>query len=205
MKRGGTTQSRRLLVLALTLALVLFPLPAEAHLTSTGMGPVYDGLLHLLLSPEDVIAVLALALFAGQRGAAHGRWVLFVLSGAWLVGGLSGLTTATIHGAALTFVSFLLLGALLAADAALPLYATTALAGLIGLFHGYLNGGGMGPPADGALALLGLVFAVFVVVALASSLVVSLRQQWHRIAVRVVGSWIVASGLLMLGWALRRS
>ncbi|MGC2725625.1 MAG: hypothetical protein WA224_16800, partial [Candidatus Acidiferrales bacterium] len=72
------------------------------------------------------------------------------------------------------------------------------------LFHGDLNGAGMGRAADGALALIGLVIAVFVVVALASSFAVSLRQMWARIAVRVFGSWIVASGLLMIGWAVRR-
>jgi urease accessory protein len=32
---------------------------------------------------------------------------------------------------------------------------------------------------------------------------VQLRASWARIAVRVVGSWIAASGLLMLGWAGR--
>jgi hydrogenase/urease accessory protein HupE len=169
------------------------------------MGPVYDGLLHFVLSPEDVLAVLALALFAGQRGARHGRRVLFVLPGAWLIGGLFGLTITAIGGAAVMCVSFVLLGGLLAANAPLSAPATTALAGVMGLFHGYLNGAGMGRPGDGALALLGLVLGVFVVVALASSLVVSLRQMWLRIAVRVVGSWIVASGLLMIGWSLRRS
>jgi urease accessory protein len=187
------------------MAIVLSPLPVEAHLNSTGMGPVYDGLLHFLFSPEDILAVLALALFAGQRGPAHGRRALFILPAAWLAGGLLGLTSGAMGGGSLTFVSFLLLGGLLAANAALSLRATTALTGLIGLFHGYLNGAGMGRPADGALALLGIVFAVFALVALASSFVLSLRQQWARIAVRVVGSWIVASGLLMIGWAVRRS
>jgi urease accessory protein len=62
----------------------------------------------------------------------------------------------------------------------------------------------VGQPATGALALLGLVFAVFVLVAIAAAFVVKLRQQWTRIAVRVVGSWITASGLLMLGWAARK-
>ncbi len=203
MKRPRTAESRWPLVVG-TIAIALSPLPVEAHLNSTGMGPVYDGLLHFLLSPEDIIAVLALALFAGQRGTAYGRRALLVLPGAWLAGGLLGLTIAAMGGADLTFLSFLLLGGLLAADVALSLRATTALAGLMGLFHGYLNGAGMGRPADGALALLGVVFAVFIVVALASSFVVTLRQQWARIAVRVVGSWIVASGLLMLGWAVRR-
>jgi hypothetical protein len=44
---------------------------------------------------------------------------------------------------------------------------------------------------------------LFVMVALASALVASLGKQWMRIAVRVVGSWIAAVGLLMFGWAMR--
>jgi hypothetical protein len=37
------------------------------------MGPIYDGLLHFLTSPEDLVPVLALALFAGLRGVRYGR------------------------------------------------------------------------------------------------------------------------------------
>jgi urease accessory protein len=51
--------------------------------------------------------------------------------------------------------------------------------------------------------LLGLMFAVFVLIALAAAFAVRLRAHWTRIAVRVAGSWIAASGLLMLGWAVR--
>jgi hypothetical protein len=51
------------------------------------------------------------------------------------------------------------------ADAKLSLRATTMLAVIVGLFHGYLNGSGMGRPEHGGLALLGLIFAVFVFVA----------------------------------------
>src|SRR6266481_8604 len=35
--------------------------PAEAHLNSTGMGPIYDGLMHFSTSPEDLAPVLALS------------------------------------------------------------------------------------------------------------------------------------------------
>ncbi len=183
---------------------VLCPLRLDAHLNSTGLGPVYDGLVHFLLSPEDLVPVLALALFAGLRGAAHGRRALFALPAAWLLGGFVGMAAPTNRGTALTAVSFLLLGALVAADARLSLRATTVLAALIGLLHGYLNGAGMGQPDVGAVALLGLVSAVFVLVAIAAALVVRLRWPWTRVAVRVVGSWITASGLLMVGWAVRR-
>ena len=99
MKRPRTAESRWPLIVGVTMAIALSPLPVEAHLNSTGMGPVYDGLLHFLLSPEDIIAVLALALFAGQRGIAYGRRALFVLPGAWLAGGLLGLTIAAMGGA----------------------------------------------------------------------------------------------------------
>jgi hypothetical protein len=67
-----------------------------------------------------------------------------------------------------------------------------------------LNGSGINRFNDGPYFLLGLALAVFVIVALFTSFVISLRRQWALIVVRVAGSWIAASGLLMLGWALRR-
>jgi hydrogenase/urease accessory protein HupE len=179
-------------------------LPAEAHLNSTGMGPAYDGLMHFLTSPEDLMPVLALALFAGLRGASYGRRALFVLPATWLLGGVLGLAATTSNGnAALSATSFLLFGGLLAADAKLSLRVTTVLAAMLGLYHGFLNGMGMRPLGVATLALLGLVFAVFVLVALAAAFVVRLHQHWARIAVRVAGSWVAACGLLMLGWAVR--
>src|SRR5574338_85227 len=79
----------------------------------------------------------------------------------------------------------------------------TVLAALLGLVHGYLNGTGMGLSAQAIIAVLGLASAVFVLVALVAAFVVRLRAPWTRIAVRVGGSWIAASGLLMLGWSMR--
>jgi len=182
---------------------MMWTIPAEAHLNSTGMGPFYDGLMHFLLSPEDIIPVLALALLAGLRGASYGRRALFALPIAWFVGALAGLTSlpANAHPF-LAAAWFLLLGGLVAADATLSLRATTAIAVLLGFNHGYLNGTGMGQSLSVLGILLGLVCGVFVLVALIAAFVVRLHASWTRIAVRVGGSWIAASGLLMLGWAI---
>ena len=73
----------------------------------------------------------------------------------------------------------------------------------LGLLHGFLNGAGIATAGREALALAGIVTAIFVLVALVAALVVSLRAPWARIVVRVAGSWIAAIGLLMLGWSLR--
>jgi hydrogenase/urease accessory protein HupE len=155
-------------------------------------------------SLDDLIPVLALALLAGLRGASYGRRALFVLPSAWLVGGVLGLTVpATSASAVASALWFLLLGGLVAADAKLSLALATALAVLLGLHHGYSNGAGIGASGAAGAALLGLASAVFVLVALATSFVTRLRAEWARIAVRVAGSWIAASGILLFGWSMR--
>jgi len=47
------------------------------------------------------------------------------------------------------------------------------------------------------------VVTVLVIALLVSAAVVSLRAAWTRIAVRVVGSWVAAIGMLMFGWLAR--
>jgi len=190
--------------LAVSTALLLGCASAHAHLEATGMGPIYDGVLHFLTSPQDLLPALALALLAGLRGADHGRRALLTLPLAWLLGSLVGLNAAASSAGTLgAALWFLFMGSLVLADARLSLAATTGLAALLGLFHGAFNGSGLGLSLPAFVATLGLAAAVFVCVALVAAFIVRLRAQWARIAVRVVGSWIAASGLLMVGWAIR--
>lgn len=194
---------RRLAVLG-GLAVALLPSNAEAHLATTGLGPVYDGINHLLLSPDDLVPVVAMALLAGLNGATAGRRVLFVLPVAWIMGGLAGYS----HGAevipgALTALSFLVLGVLTAADRRLGAGMVAGLATILGMLHGWLNGAGIAAAGREPLALAGIGAAVFVLIALGAALVVSLRSGWQRIVIRVAGSWVAAIGLLLLGWSLR--
>jgi urease accessory protein len=184
-------------------ACLLLPREAAAHLPTIGLGPVYDGVFHLLLSPEDLIPLIALALLCGQRGAPFARRALWLVPLAWFAGGMLGMFAGSGRGSALTCISFLLVGGLVAANARISLSVLTVLATLLGGFHGYLNGVGINRFDGGTYALLGLALVVFVTVALFASFVVPLREQWARVAVRVAGSWIAASGLLMLGWALQ--
>jgi len=185
------------------LASLLVPVRAEAHLVTTGLGPVYDGIGHLLLTPEDLVPIVALALYAGLRGARAGRLALFILPVAWIAGGLLGLGLGHATSVPVPALSFILFGLLVAADAKLPDGAVAALAGVLGLVHGFLNGPALAGAGPGALGLLGIAAVAFVLVAPASALVVSLKAPAARVAVRVAGSWVAAIGLLLLGWAFR--
>ena len=128
---------------ALALAGALRPTPADAHLVTTGLGPIYDGISHVLLSPDDLVPVLAMALLAGLNGPTAGRRTLLALTGAWLVGGIGGYLTGAAGppGTATAAASFLLLGVLTAADRRLSPSVLSALAAAVGLLHGWFQWG----------------------------------------------------------------
>lgn len=186
----------------LAVAVIALPSPAWAHLVNTGMGPVYDGIGHLLLTPEDLVPVIALSLYCGLRGPGAGRLAMFVLPVAWCLGGFIGLSLDLDTTLPLPALSFLVLGGLVAADAKLPVQLIGPLTAMIGLVHGVLNGlilqSGPGGPA-----ILGIMGALFVLVTLLSAVVVSLERSWSRIAVRVMGSWVAACGILMIAFYFR--
>jgi hydrogenase/urease accessory protein HupE len=182
---------------------LLFPASAAAHLVSTGLGPFFGGVTHLAVTPEDLLPVIAVALLAGLRGKSSSRWVLFAVPLAWFVAGLLGVRLQWNIPLTVTTVSFLAFGGLVAADAKLADGAVAALAVAFGVAHGFINGVEVTTAGIGWAGLLGATVSLFVVLALATALVVSLQAVWTRIAVRVAGSWIAAIGLLLLGWSFR--
>jgi len=194
-----TSLSKGLIV---AFGLLFWPSYASAHLVTTGLGPVYDGIGHLVMTPEDLIPVLALALFAGLRGAAPGRCALFVLPLAWFVGGLLGVTIEGFPTLPVPAISFFILGALVAADLNLSQKSFAVIIVGVGLVHGVLNGVALKEGA-GILGLIGIMATLFVIVAIVSAFIVSLKQPWTRIVVRVSGSWVAAIGMLMFGWMFR--
>ncbi|MBW2144075.1 MAG: HupE/UreJ family protein [Deltaproteobacteria bacterium] len=199
-----TKRKQKIHGIAAALAILLWPSISQAHLVNTGLGPFYDGISHLAMSPDDLLSALALALLAGLSGARAGRKVLFLLPPIWLLGGLFGLRMEQEVSLPLfSILSFLVTGALVALDRRLPLLLISALTCCFGFLHGFLNGSAMAQAGGGFLALFGISVTVFVLVALVAALVVSLKAQWARITVRVAGSWITAIGLLMLGWAYK--
>jgi urease accessory protein len=196
----------RHVVLVAALALAA-PRAAEAHLVSSGMGPLYDGVIHFALSPEDGLPVVALGLYGGLRGPASARLMLAVLPLAWLVGGL--LASATGGGAAPIVLAvasaaiLLAVGGLLAANLPLPSSLCAVAAGTLGLVRGFADLAGAPITSGAVLTTLGMSAAVFAVFALAASVTLPLRRFWMIIAARVTGSWLAAAGLLLAGWIIR--
>jgi urease accessory protein len=178
-----------------------------AHLVATGAGSIFDGFAHFFLSPDNFVPVLALALLAAMRGDRAAEVVFLVLPPSWLCGGLSGLflLSAPLPAEPVTVAAFLGLGLLLALDRRLPAWAIGFLAAAVGAALG--AGNGQAFRAAGTSAGVAQVFGASVpgglLAVYASLLLGKFNRPWMRIVVRVAGSWIAASGLLLLGWAIR--
>jgi hydrogenase/urease accessory protein HupE len=197
--------SSRVLRLAATVAVAaLVAAPVDAHLVQTGFGSFYDGVAHPLVTLEDLLLVLGLGLLAGLRGKPESRALLLALPAAWLLGGVAGAVAAgTVEMPLATAATFCLVGLLVAANARVSRGVLCGIAATAGGLHGFVNGATLAPEGGRALALTGVALTVFALVTLCSALVVGLRAEWTRIAVRVAGSWFAATGLLVIGWALR--
>ena len=188
---------------AFVLALALCPQLARAHLISTGLGPVYDGITHFALTPEDLLPTLALAVLAGLRGNAHARGVIVALPLASLLAGIAGAAAGVGAHGALAWLPLLLLGGLVAADLRMSPAVIAAIGALTGVALGFGNGGAMAEAGAGLRGLVGSSVAVFVTATLTAAAASAWHAGWLRIAWRVAGSWIAAGGLLLLGWSLR--
>jgi urease accessory protein len=73
------------------------------------------------------------------------------------------------------------------------------------LLHGYMTGAALASGGLSVLAVAGSTSAVFCVFAIVAAQVAIVGGPWRPIAVRVVGSWVAAAGLLMMGWLARGS
>jgi hypothetical protein len=186
----------RLLVLS---AALIAPSAAQAHLVNSGLGPVYDGALHLILSPMDMVRLVALALFAGAQPPRGGRAVVVAVPVAWFLAGAAALGLATTGTFAVANgAGLFLLGTAVALDLKPPaiVAAAAAFAALLGVQSGIeLN-------TDGAdwTELLGAAATVLVLMLLATSFVSTATAFATRIVCRVLGSWAAATGLLSIGW-----
>jgi urease accessory protein len=185
----------------LTASLLVAAQTASAHLVSTGLGPVYDGIWHFALTPEQFLPMAALALLAGLRGPSHARRVLFFLPPAWLVGSLAGFALPPAVSPLAEALALLVAGVLLASDAKFPPSATVGLSLVLGLVLGAVY---RVPEDADTPALLstgvGACVCVFALSALLSSVSLPMRAPAAKIAVRVGGSWMAALGLLLVGW-----
>lgn len=177
----------------------LLPAPALAH-GSLAVGDFYSGMLHPLLHFETLLPTIALALWSGQLGSPHSWRLPLAFLGAVLVGTVAGILEVDLRlGPASLRLSMLLLGLLVAARGKLPVSLAMAMALLFGLFEGQSNTYDPETKIERPLLFIaGVGSSIGLILFHVATRVVRYRAFWVQTAVRVLGSWIAATGLLVL-------
>ena len=185
------------------IAFLISAAPAQAHVPIEGVGGFYGGLLHPILVPAHALALLALGIFIGQRQ--HGRGTAVLIFAAALVAGLIAIALAVGELPA----EEVLLGttALVALLVAMAWTPPGPLAWLLAAVAGAALALDSPPQTtsieEGTIMLIGTGLGACIAVATVVEGAQYVTHEWQRIAVRVLGSWIAASAILVLAMRWR--
>ncbi|RLP54878.1 MAG: hypothetical protein D6160_08685 [Ketobacter sp.] len=184
---------------------LLLPQLSFAHLVTTRLGEFYSGLAHPITSLEHLLPWLALGLLAGIQQRNTSRSVLLwfpftVATGAILGGWLPGPTwIQTLNLFFLCNLGLLVLLALRLKQAVFVLLAV-----VFGFTQGFANGVNTLQGSDLLLYVCGVTSAAYILMALVTAVAFCTyrRSAWGPIALRAVGSWMLAIGMMYGGFLL---
>lgn len=160
--------------------------------------------LHILTEPDHLVACFAIGLLAGQRASRREGGLLFAgFLAAFLI---AFCTAALTRVAAFELVdAYASAGSLIAVGVliAVPSIALPGLAMIVALGTGTVHGLANGLATSALLAVAGAGAAAALLAVAGWALAALLKAPWGAIAIRVLGSWAAALGLILLGIALR--
>ncbi|MGH7445582.1 MAG: HupE/UreJ family protein [Longimicrobiales bacterium] len=187
----------------LAAALLAFaPSLAHAHTGTGGAAGFLHGFAHPVLGVDHLLAMLAVGIFAAQRGG-RSLWALPASFVAVMVAGFLLRTAGvTLPGVEPVIVaSLLVLGLLVASAVRLPTLAAAAIVGVFALFHGTAHGAEM-PAGNMALSFsAGFVTATFLLHTAGATIGIAFSRHgaaWRIDAARLAGAAIAAAGLVLL-------
>ncbi len=183
----------------LSLAAIFLPSVAFIHLGVGQTSGFLNGFLHPFSGLDHVCAMLAVGLWAAQRGG-RAIWVVpLTFVSVMALGGILGMA-----GIALPFVdrgiiiSVLILGILVAAAARMPIVASSIIVGLFALYHGHAHGTEMPLTASGFAYGMGFVTATALLHATGIAVAVTAPKLGFNRVVRFTGAAIALCGIYLL-------
>jgi urease accessory protein len=185
--------------------LLLATVPAPAHTVIPGIGGFSGGLLHPLLVPAHALTLIALGFLTGTY-TARTQILLFVLFAAAAVAAF--VLIAMAYSATQADMVVLCLGAatglLLATNIALPVPATAAVVAAVSGAVTFDSVPPVTSVSETISSLTGTALSALALVAAAALISGALPDHVRPIAIRIAGSWIAASAIMVLALRLAR-
>lgn len=198
---------RRFLSVSFFLAIFCtVPRLALAHVPFAGLNDLYNGLLHPVVVPAHLLVIIAAGLFLGKHGSRVVEPALLVFS-LFTFGGLAATLFSIKSGGETSLLPLAaIFGILIAANLRIPMALCLLAAALTGFLIGLDSAqdvlGGQAKFFSLLGSGLGICFLFLYPLAFADYFG---DKSWQKIGVRIVGSWVAASALLVLALTLQPS
>jgi urease accessory protein len=179
--------------------LLLFALPAFAHVQQGQAQGLVTGLMHPVSGLDHVLAMIAVGLWGAQLGR-PAVWMLPVTFPMVMAfGGFLGLVGVRLPGVeAGIALSVLVLGLMVALEARPELAVAAVLVGAFAIFHGHAHGTELPPGQSGLAYSIGFVAATGCLHGVGILVGVAHRWPMGRKALRVAGAAVALAGVAFL-------
>ena len=189
----------------LAVAFLLFlPGAVLAHSPIKGMDSFYNGVLHPVLVPAHLLAIMTAGLLIGQQGVKRMQapliTFLFILIAALTATGYFDLALPESTGVMLLLSMAVLSGVLVALEMELSLMPLMAIGVVVALLVGMDSSQ---PELQGRakLAILtGTGVGGFLLILYAAAAAEFANRAWQKIGIRILGSWATASAFIVLAF-----
>lgn len=180
-------------------ALLLYPGLVYAHTPIQGVNHLFNGILHPLFVPSHILLILVTGLFYGQRlDKSNQQWILVFIA-ATLVGLSATWVVAAQQFTVVIPVCVAIIGILVAFKYTVGALWYSLLPGLSGFALGMDSSQEELSGFDRLMGLSGTALITIVLLFCTMDLTMYCRKKnWQATGIRVVGSWITASALLVL-------
>mgnify|MGYP000173545733 CR=1 FL=1 len=172
--------------------------PAYAHSPFPGIGDFYNGMLHPLIVPAHVLAIVGLGLMLGQKAPSSSRLAVPAFAIALVVSLATPPSLVSPPPQAVLLGIVLVAGLLIAFSVNLGIIIPAVIAAVVGILIGLDARQSASLEGQSWITLAGAWLGSMIAVVLLAGLSSGLVRLWHGIAVRVLGSWIAASTFLVI-------
>lgn len=191
-------KNHRCRLLMLWVLLAVMPSTALAHAPIEGVNHFFNGVLHPIVVPAHIILLVGVGLLIGRQGSEAISRVMPVFMITVILGVLLSMWSISFNLIPILLIVSILLGGLLVWGQPLSIRILSIVAVIAALLIGIDSPQETFSGKARYIALFGTAVGAYFMVVYIAGMTEIIRQWLNGVPIRVLGSWLIASSLMVL-------
>jgi len=184
--------------------MLILPQMASAHMPIKGINDFYSGFLHPLFVPAHLLLLVSFGLLIGQKRLSSNPRILVVYASAVAIGLLFAWFFGDEKEIYVLYIATLI-GLLIVANLSVGLNLILFVSAWVGLILGMDSAQETLMGKNKFASLFGSGMAIYFLALYPMTLAAYLQKKsWGKIGIRIIGSWVATSAILVLALSLKR-